>query len=181
MSMDNYRPARLRIFSHITQRQILHVEDALEINKIVLDAYTYARNQGSSQHCTCYIDADDARLLAHQLITGSLVEPWTDYKGSVNRKTGEVIARVLTIEPTEGTKIAGYRISCAQGPGSRMDSGAVKPAGKLDKISVLLPARDALKMALALAEHLQAWTILSYWNRKNETWKPEEEKENGNQ
>jgi hypothetical protein len=38
----------------------------------------------------------------------------------------------------------------------------------------LLPDREALKMALAMGEHLQAWAAATYYARKDELWRPEE-------
>jgi len=101
---------------------------------------------------------------------------WACSPGSVNKRTGEIIARVLTIEPTdESTRVQGYRITCAAGTGTLTATGAVQPAGKLEKIAVLIPDREAMKMALALRDHLAAWTVSSYWNRKSDLWKQEEQ------
>ena len=173
--MDTYRPRNLRIFSYRTNRIMLHIEDMLDMGKIAVDLWQYSKGNGSSKHFTCYVDVDDMRLIAHQLLTGKL-EPWTDYKGQANKATGEIVARVLRIEQATDTKIQGIRINCAAGPGTRLPTGAVKPAGKLDSLTALLPADEALSMALAIREHLQAWATATYYARKDECWKPEEDK-----
>lgn len=152
---------------------MLHVEDLLDLGKIAIDIWQYSKGNGSSKRFTCYVDVDDARLIAHQILIGKL-DNWTDYKGGINEQTGEITARVLRLEQATDTKIAGLRINCAAGPGTRMETGAVKPAGKLDSLTALLPTDEALKMALALREHLQAWACATYYARKDECWKPEE-------
>ena len=170
---DTYRPRNLRIFSYRTNRMMLHIEDMLDLGKIAVDLWQYQKGNGASKHFTCYIDIDDARLIAHLLLIGKL-DPWTDYKGNANQKTGEILARVLRLEWATDTRIAGLRINCAAGSGTKLPTGAVKPAGKLDSLTALLPTEEALKMALAIQEHLQAWACATYYSRKDECWKPEE-------
>ena len=171
---DTYRPRNLRIFSYRTNKIMMHIEDMLDLGKIAIDMWQYSKGNGSSQHFTCYVDVTDARLIAHLILIGKL-DQWTDYKGSANGSTGEIVARVLRLEWTTETRIAGLRINCAAGSGTRMDTGAVKPAGKLDSLTALLPADEAMKMALAIREHLQAWSAATYYTRKDECWKPEED------
>ena len=47
------------------------------------------------------------------------------------------------------------------------DTRAVKPTGKLDSLTTLLPQGEAFKMALALREHLQARATATYHTRKD--------------
>jgi hypothetical protein len=68
-------------------------------------------------------------------------------------------------------------VNCAAGPATKTATGAVKPAGKLDSLTTLLPQAEALKMALALREHLQAWATATYRTRKDQLWTPEESEE----
>lgn len=171
---DTYRPRNLRIFSYRTNKIMLHIEDMLDLDKIAVDMWQYSKGNGSSRHFTCYVDTADARLIAHQILTGRL-EPWVNFKGNANKSTGEIIARVLRIEPATDTKIAGLRINCAAGPGTLLPTGAVKPAGKLDSLTALLPTEEALSMALAIREHLQAWACATYYARKDECWKPDDD------
>ena len=114
-------------------------------------------------------------LQAGSLARGrALAGRFVDYKGGADSKTGEIVARVLRIERAEGTRVEGYRINCAAGPGKRNAQGAVQPAGKLDSLTTLLPDREALKMALAMGDHLQAWATATYYARRETCWKPEE-------
>ena len=122
------------------------------------------------------MDTDDARLIAHLVLTGKMVE-WVDYKGGPDRSTGEIIARVLRLEWTTETRTAGLRVNCAAGPGTMTETRAVKPAGKLDSLTTLLPQAEAFKMALALREHLQAWATATHHTRKDQLWTPEESEE----
>lgn len=170
---DTFRPRNLRIFSYRTNKIMMHIEDLLDLGKIGISLWQYSKGNGSSKHFTCYVDATDARLIAHQILIGKL-QPWTDYKGNANQKTGEIIARVLRVEQATDTKIKGLRINCAAGSGTKLPTGAVKPAGKLDSLTALIPTEEAMKMALAIREHLQAWATATYYARKDECWKPEE-------
>lgn len=169
---DNYQPRHIRIFSYRTNRMMMHVEDLLDIGKIGISLWQYSKGNGSSQNFTCYVDVADARLIAHLILIGKL-DNWTDYKGGIHNGTGEITARVLRIEEAKDTKIAGLRINCAAGPGTKLPTGAVKPAGKLDSLTALIPTEEALKMGLGIREHLQAWATATYYARKDECWKPE--------
>jgi hypothetical protein len=173
--MDTYTPRNLRIFNYATNKVILHIEDHLELGKIAICLYDYVKGHGCTRHATAFLDLDDARVTAHQMITSlSTFQKWTDYKGSINPKTGEIISRVLTIERPTDTKIPSLRITIATGPGTKLPTGAVKPAGKLDSIVLLLPDRECLALALALHDHILAWCSATYMSRKAKLWKPEQ-------
>jgi hypothetical protein len=42
-----YRPRNYRIISHRTQRRILHIEDALELERIRLEMWDYSKGAGA--------------------------------------------------------------------------------------------------------------------------------------
>lgn len=174
--MDNYKPRHLRIYTYATNRVIFHVEDMLEISKVAWELWAYQKGRGASQHQRCYMDLDDARLISHQLVNliekGGAPFKWTDYKGGVDRATGEVTARVLTLEWTTETRIHGLRVIAASGPGQLSPTQAVMPTGKLTSLLVLLPTEEALKLALSLRDHLLAWATASYYHRKEQLWQP---------
>lgn len=170
-----YTPRYLRIWSYTSKTIIVHFEDMLDLGKVRIDAYNYEQGKGAKANIAVYLDADDARLIARLIATDRLTKWGPDYKGSPNRATGEIISRVLTIEKAEGPdiRVPGIRFTLAQGPGKTSSTGAVMPAGELQKLTVLLPATEALKMALTLIEHLQAWATVSYRERKAACWTPE--------
>lgn len=173
--MNDYQPRNLRIYTYATQRAILHIEDALEIGKIRLDIYQFQRGAGASANIATYIDADDARYLAHVLITDPEIigTGWTDYKGGANRATGEITSRITTLQWTRTDRgNTGLRVQLSQGPGKLSDNGAVMPAGKLASITTFVPAQTALTAALALRDHLHAWATATYYARKETTWAP---------
>lgn len=170
---DNYRPRNLRIFTHASAHLILHIEDVLDLGKVALDLWQFTKGNGASKHICCYIDANDARLIAHQIIVGGLTK-WQDYKGGANKSTGEIVSRVTNLEWTTTDRgNTGLRVNLATGPGRLNETRAVMPAGKLDSLTTFIPAVDALSMALAIREHLQAWAAATYYARKDDLWKPE--------
>jgi hypothetical protein len=181
--MTNYRPRNLRIYSYTTNRTIFHVEDLLDIGKLALDLWSYQKGKGAIAHHTCYLSAADARLVAHRLTTlltpnppsptGSEPFKFTDYKGAPNGN-GEIIARVLTIEwAVTDRGNDGLRIVAASGPGQLTPTRAVMPAGKLASVVAFLPPDEALKMALAIRDHLLAWAAASYFARRANLWSPQ--------
>jgi hypothetical protein len=168
-----YRPRNYGIISHRTKKRILHVEDALELERIRLELWDYSKGSGAKGNVDAYLDLHTARLLATELAAGKLAEMDGHQEMGGGVVQGEVVSRVLRIENTD-TKNP-IRISIRNGPGIRQPGGLISPAkGQATvSLSVLLSTFDARRIGLALLEHLQAWAVCTYSSRISAgTWQP---------
>jgi hypothetical protein len=172
--MSNYKPRNYRIISVRQQKRILHVEDALDLERIRFELWDYAKGQGAQGNVDAYLDHHTARALAAELATGRLT--YTDQLldsggGSVN---GEILARLFSIENAD-TKNP-IRITITNGPGMRQESGLIslKKGSDHTRIQILLSRLDAKRIGLALLQYIQAWEIAIHVERREaETYQPE--------
>lgn len=174
---EQFKPSFYRIYSHRTRSRIIHFEDALTLDRIHLDAYEYARGQGTKAYVDFFIPRAEARLIFSDLITCSLA---TDSKGvyqelmSGTPRQGKLQARILKIGVTDARNPVYFEIMNCEG--EQMGEGAVKPkAGTEQKrVRVLFDWRTARKIGLEILAHMNAWAASTYADRIREnTWSPE--------
>jgi len=154
------------IFVYATNKNFLNIYDALRIEKIKLEiaGYDPATNRQTG-HATAWLDAHEARLLTHLVearlfptVTGG---KWEKFGGS-QRDDGSIESRTFTIEWDEGDggRYARfpYRLTIANGPGRKTDTGGVSPAGQpTARLSMRLPELDMMRVMLALGAYMQAY------------------------
>ena len=172
---NEYKPRNFRIISYTSKARILHVEDALDLGKIRLEMWSYEKGKGASANVEHYMDADDARLLFVDLSSGQLPEKYEELKGTF--RDGEPQSRTLRVEDLGDKARQPIKITISNGPGEVLGAGAIKPkkGAKRTEISVLLPRREARKIALAVLAHMNAWAAATYYRRLAEgIWQPEE-------
>lgn len=168
-----YRPRNYRIISHRTRKRILHVEDALELERVRLEMWDYSKGAGAKGNVDAYLDLHTARLLASELAAGRLTDMDGHQQMGGGVVQGEVVSRILLTENTD-TKNP-IRITIRNGPGIRKPGGLISPAkGQATvSLSVLLSTFDARRIGLAILEHLQAWAVATYGSRISAgTWQP---------
>jgi hypothetical protein len=154
------------IFVYATNKNFLNVYDALRIEKIKIEiaGYDPATNRQTG-HATAWLDAHEARLLSHLVsqrlfpsVTGG---KWEKFGGS-QRDDGTIESRTFTIEWDEGdggrfAKFP-YRLTIANGPGRKTDTGGVSPAGQpTSRLSMRLPELDMMRVMLAVDAYMQAY------------------------
>jgi hypothetical protein len=145
---------RPRIFSHLTRTRFLHIEDSLERGKLRFFMGAFERGKGSSGIAYAFLGVDDARVVFNDMALGKPVE-FVDYKGGKDGHDG-VISRVLKIQTQEKQTW----IQVANGPGQRLNDGAIKPHGKPNvEISIPLTIFEGRKLAFACLSYMQAWEI----------------------
>ena len=148
-----------RIFSMMTNKAFLHIEDALAIGKIKFFMGAYQKGQGASAKVVHYMDVADARVIAFDLaVRGALSARFTDYKGSPKGLNGKPLSRVLKIEDRGADAKRPIVIQAANGPGELTGAGAIKPAGKpTDEVAIFLTRHEARKLGHAIQAYLNAW------------------------
>lgn len=102
-----------------------------------------------------------AHLVAHCLFAAVTGGKWEKFGGS-QREDGSIESRTLTVEwdEGEGGRYARfpYRLTIANGPGRKTQTGAVSPAGEpTARLSMRMPEADMIKVMLALGAYMQAY------------------------
>lgn len=164
---ERERSGRLspEIFVYATNKNFLNVYDALRIEKIKVEiaGYDPATNRQTG-HATGWLDMSEMRLLAHLVtqrqfasVTGGR---WEKFGGS-QRDDGMIESRTVTVEWDEGDggRFARmpYRLTIANGPGRRSQTGAVQPAGEpTSRLSMRMTEMDLMRVMLAVDAYIRA-------------------------
>jgi hypothetical protein len=165
---ERERSGRLspEIYVYATNKNFLNVYDALRIEKIKIElaGYDPATNRQTG-HASAWLDSHEARLIGH-LVTLRLFPAvtggkWEKFGGS-QRDDGSIESRTFTIEWDEGDggRYARfpYRLTIANGPGRKTQTGGVSPAGEpTARLSMRMPEVDMMKVMLALSAYMQAY------------------------
>ena len=165
---ERERSGRLspEIFVYATNKNFLNIYDALRIEKIKIEVAGYdpATNRQTG-HASAWLDAHEARLISH-LVTNRLFAAvtggkWEKFGGS-QREDGSIESRTFTIEWDEGDggRYARfpYRLTIANGPGRKTQTGGVSPAGEPSaRLNMRMPEVDMMKVMLALNAYMQAY------------------------
>jgi hypothetical protein len=166
----------------ITRGAILHLEDALEIDKVRLRLYRCKKGQGAQAVAFHYLGVANARVLFSDLAQGNLPEEFVDFKGSPTARDGKPcgvslsqdpqsdrasiphgkpLSRVLKVQDTAGKTRSPIVFEASNGLGQVIGQGAVKPAGEPDaKVAILISRVETHKMAYAVLEYLQAYAVV---------------------
>ena len=154
------------IYVYATNKNFLNLYDALRIEKIKVElaGYDPATNRQTG-HASAWLDAHEARLISHLVehrlfaqVTGGR---WEKFGGS-QRDDGSIESRTFTIEWDEGDggrySRFPYRLTIANGPGRKTQTGGVSPAGEpTSRLSMRLPELDMMKVMLAVGAYMQAY------------------------
>ena len=165
---DRDRNSRLspEIYVYATNKNFLNLYDALRIDKVKIEiaGYDPATNRQTGQ-ANAWLDVDDVRLICH-LTTHRLFAPvtggkWEKFGGS-QKEDGSIESRTLSIEWDEGDngRFARfpYRITIANGPGRKTQTGGVSPDGPARaSLSMRIPESDMMKVMLALGDYVHAY------------------------
>ncbi len=111
------------MFSFLTRTRFLHIEDALEREKLRFFTGSFERGQGSRQTAYAFVDVDDMRVILHDLADGKPV----DYSSFAGGRTATelIISRVVKMRTKDGQ----VWIQVQNGPGVHQ-GGVIKPNGK---------------------------------------------------
>jgi hypothetical protein len=154
------------IYVYATNKNFLNIYDALRIEKIKIEiaGYDPATNRQTG-HASAWLDAHEARLISHlvaqRLFPAVAGGRWEKFGGS-QRDDGSIESRTFTIEWDEGDggRYARfpYRLTIANGPGRKTETGGVSPAGQpTARLSLRLPELDMIKVMLAVGAYMQAY------------------------
>ena len=152
-------PARVRLYSHVTQSRFLHVEDALPIGKLRLFAGNYVKGQGMNKQgfANAFIDVEDARVIFGALARGEQSFSHREYKGTPPKNGHPATSRVLSV----AVKGENVYVELKSGPGKLTPTGAITPNGPAKvEVNVTFKLYEARRMATAVLAYLHAWDVL---------------------
>ena len=165
---QNHRATRLspEVYIYATSKHFLNIYDALRIDKFKVEIAGYdPTTNRQTGHASAWLDKDDVRLLCHLVCNRLFMQVtggrWERYGGS-QRDDGLLESRNLMVEwdEGEGARFARfpYRITVANGPGRKTETGGVAPAGEpTAKLSMRLPEADMMKLMLTVSDYLHAY------------------------
>ena len=120
-------------------------------------------NYKATQRVRHYVDADDFKLVCHDLLAGTFTQ-FEDQKGSAHDDHTE--ARVLSLE--EGSRSTGSPIVLRidNGQGEVYGNGQVKMVNATDSLTIQMPEFEARKMALVVLDYIQQWEMIHFRKRQ---------------
>jgi len=170
--MSDYKPANHRIITIRQKNRILHIEDALDIDRIRLELWDYERGNGARAQAEAYLDRHQARAIAAELATGRLTAFHDHQVSGGGHAKGQLIARLFRIENAD-TKNP-IRITITNGEGIKQPDGLIslKKDANHHRLQILISRPDAKTIGFAILHHIQAWEIITFKQRTADTWKP---------
>ncbi len=167
---------RVQVFKHVTKDRVLDVSDLLSLdprrNKIgftLLEWDADARSASLEERraktrVRHFVDVADFKLVCWDILNNTFTE-WTDHKGSPNAEDGALQARVLTLRKDPKYRQP-YVLKIDNGVGEPVGNGAVKMARATDSLTLLLPERDARRMAQTILDYVRDWETVNFRKRQ---------------
>lgn len=156
---------RVRIHSLVNKYAYIHIDDALSLERNGVNApklrfygCTYNGSNGRERGESHYLDLSDARVVLQDLADGRPVA-FDSYKGySVDDSWMSSVLSIKT-NPNRGKVYLEIKV----GPGKRMDTGIIKPAGRMKSaVSFGLSIHEARAMAMTILAHVRAFDNWRY-------------------
>ena len=158
---------KIQIFRFVAKDKILDITDLLAFDpkrsKIAFTLVEFDDNNKATQRVRHYVDADDFKLVCHDLLAGTFIT-FEDQKGSAHDDYTE--ARVLSFK-----KEAKYRqpfvLRIDNGQGEVYGQGQVKMVKATDSLTIQMPEFDARKMALVVLDYIHEWEMIHFRKRQD--------------
>ena len=164
---------KIQIFRYVAKDKILDLTDLLAFDprrsKIAFTLVEFDDHNKATQRVQHYVDADDMKLVCHDLLAG-LFTSFEDQKGGdkTDRRTAEIYteARVLSFK-----KEAKYRqpfvLRIDNGQGEVYGQGQVKMVKATDSLTIQLPEWEARKMAVVVGDYIKDFEIIHFRKRQD--------------
>ena len=158
---------KIQIFRFVAKDKILDVTDLLSFDpkrsKIAFTLVEFDDNNKATQRVRHYVDADDMKLVCHDLLAGTFTT-FEDQKGSAHDDYTE--ARVLSFK-----KEAKYRqpfvLRIDNGQGEVYGQGQVKMVKATDSLTIQMPEFEARKLALVVLDYVHQWETIHFRKRQD--------------
>lgn len=158
--------SKIQVFRFVAKDKILDICDLLAFDakrsKLAFTLVEFDDNNKATQRVRHYVDADDFKLVCHDLLAGTFTA-FDDQKGSAHDDYTE--ARVLSFK-----KEAKYRqpfvLRIDNGQGEVYGQGQVKMVKATDSLTIQMPEFEARKMALVVLDYIHQWEMIHFRKRQ---------------
>ncbi len=158
---------KIQIFRFVAKDKILDITDLLAFDpkrsKIAFTLVEFDDNNKATQRVRHYVDADDFKLVCHDLLAGTFTS-FEDQKGSAHDDYTE--ARVLSFKK-EAKYRQPYVLRIDNGQGEVYGQGQVKMVKATDSLTIQMPEFDARKMALVVLDYIHEWEMIHFRKRQD--------------
>ena len=158
---------KIQIFRFVAKDKILDITDLLAFDpkrsKIAFTLVEFDDNNKATQRVRHYVDADDFKLVCHDLLAGTFTA-FEDQKGSAHDDYTE--ARVLSFKK-EAKYRQPYVLRIDNGQGEVYGQGQVKMVKATDSLTIQMPEFEARKMALVVLDYIHEWEMIHFRKRQD--------------
>lgn len=159
--------SKIQIFRFVAKDKILDITDLLSVDpkrsKVAFTLVEFDDQNKATQRVRHYVDADDFKLVCHDLLAGTFTS-FEDQKGSAHDDYTE--ARVLSLKK-ETKYRQPYVLRIDNGQGEVYGQGQVKMVKATDSLTVQMPEFDARKMALVVLDYIHQWEMIYFRKRQD--------------
>ena len=166
---DNARRevTKIQIFRFVAKDKILDITDLLAFDpkrsKVAFTLVEFDEHNKATQRVRHYVDADDMKLVCHDLLAGTFTS-FEDQKGSVHDDYTE--ARVLSFKK-ESKYRQPYILRVDNGQGEVYGQGQVKMLKATDSLTIQMPEFEARKLALTVLDYVHQWETIHFRKRQD--------------
>ena len=157
---------KIQIFRFVAKDKIVDLTDLLSFDpkrsKIAFTLVEFDDTNKATQRVRHYVDADDMKLVCHDLLAGTFTA-FEDQKGSVHDDYTE--ARVLSFKK-ETKYRQPYVLRIDNGQGEVYGQGQVKMVKATDSLTLQMPEFEARKMALVVLDYIHQWETIHFRKRQ---------------
>ena len=157
---------KIQIFRFVAKDKIVDLTDLLAFDpkrsKIAFTLVEFDDSNKATQRVRHYVDADDMKLVCHDLLAGTFTA-FEDQKGSVHDDYTE--ARVLSFKK-ETKYRQPYVLRIDNGQGEVYGQGQVKMVKATDSLTLQMPEFEARKMALVVLDYIHQWETIHFRKRQ---------------
>ena len=159
--------SKIQIFRFVAKDKILDITDMLAVDpkrsKLAFTLVEFDEHYKATQRVRHYVDADDLKLVCHDLLAGTFTQ-FEDQKGSAHDDYTE--ARVLSLK-RETKYRQPYVLRIDNGQGEVYGKGEVKMVKATDSLTIQMPEFDARKMALVVLDYVRQWEMIHFRKRQD--------------
>ena len=158
---------KIQIFRFVAKDKILDITDLLAFDpkrsKVAFTLVEFDEHNKATQRVRHYVDADDMKLVCHDLLAGTFTS-FEDQKGSAHDDYTE--ARVLSFKK-EAKYRQPYVLRVDNGQGEVYGQGQVKMIKATDSLTIQMPEFEARKLALTVLDYVRQWEMIHFRKRQD--------------
>lgn len=157
---------KIQIYRFVAKDKIVDITDLLAFDpkrsKLAFTLVEFDDSRKATQRVKHYVDADDFKLVCHDLLAGTFAS-FEDHKGSAHDDFTE--ARTLSFKK-ETKYRQPYVLRVDNGQGEVFGAGQVKMTKVTDSLTLQMPEAEARKMALIVLDYVHQWELIHFRKRQ---------------